>query len=376
MKRLVLCLAIVIAFATPGLANHHYVDWTGIADHTYLIDGILWASSGDTVFVRPGTYTGQFNRGLSFGGKNFTLISTDGPEATTIDCEGVDRALTFNGGETSAATLSGFTIANGSASSGGGIVVSGSAPTIENCRFVSCESTGYTWGGGAVACVSASAPTFRDVEFSECSGDYGGALLSSAGSVPTFENVRFLNNASIDRGGGAYIENPSGPVTFTNCVFFDNEVTDALGTGGALCLFGASPVITGTTFAMNSADSGGCITLMVSSSPTIENCILALSRDGGVLLPFGGTNTPVTTQSCVFGNADGDSLYGSHSDCSYDDPRFCGVLAGDLHLCANSPCAPAVNPWGIVVGAYDVGCANCNNPVERCSWGTIKSLFR
>ena len=44
-------------------------------------DGINAASDGDTVLVLPGTYIENIN----FLGKAITLMSSDGPEVTTID---------------------------------------------------------------------------------------------------------------------------------------------------------------------------------------------------------------------------------------------------------------------------------------------------
>ncbi len=376
MNRTALFIVLALAIAVPAFADHHYVDLSGMGDHTNIKEAVLWAGEGDTVFVMPGTYSGESNRNMSFGYKNFTLISTDGPDVTIIDCEGADEAFTINGGQTSDAILSGFTIRNGTGPVGGGLVMSGASPTIENCRFVECASTAYTWGGGGVACLSSSNPTFRDVEFSGCTGYYGGALLSNGGSMPTLENVRFMNNVAVERGGGAYLELPSAPFDITGCVFFGNEVTEGTGLGGGLCLYGASPDISGTTFAMNAAVTGGCIALLTTSSPNIENSILALSEVGDALHAFGSNPAPVTTQCCVFGNAGGDTLPGTHSDCSFDDPLFCDVFTADLHLCANSPCAPGVNPWSVIVGAYDVGCADCGSPVEERSWGAIKALYR
>ncbi len=375
MTRLLLVTALCLAVAAPAVADHRYVDWAGGGDFENIADAVDWASPGDTVFVRPGTYAGPNNRAISFGGRDIRLQSTDGPDVTIVDCEQGGAAFWFNAGTTPAAVLSGFTITNGLAEYGGGIFIWTSSPTIEHCRITNSTAFGYSYGGGGVFCGQASSPHFADVEFSGCSGDYGGAFMS-VGGVPSFDNVRFIGNTAGSRGGGAYMELPVGAPTIEDCVFFNNAVTAGDGTGGGLCLFGADPTITGTTFAWNSSSGGGCITCMVSSSPTLENCILSFSQDGDAIHPHGGTNIPVATQTCVFGNADGDSLFGTHSDCSFDDPLFCDVYAGDLSICLNSPCAPGgVNPGG-VVGAYDVGCADCTAPVEVRSWGAIKALFR
>jgi hypothetical protein len=379
MVRLIIAGVLCLALAVPASADRRYVDWTGGGDFENIADAVDWAAaSGDTILVRPGTYLGPANRNVSFGGKSFRLESTDGPDVTIIDCEQGSEAFWICNGETADAVVSGFTITNGVASYGGGICMANSAPRIEHCRITNCEATQFTYGGGGIACIGNATPVITDVEISGCHGCYGGGVMCVTGASPTFIDVRFLNNTADARGGGAYIENPSaGPVVFTDCVFYNNITTDYDGTGGGLALFAADPTITGTTFAWNSSSGGaGCITCMMNSSPTLENCILAFSQDGDALHPHGGTNIPSTTHCCVFGNADGDSLIGTHSVCSFDDPRFCDVYAGDLSICGNSPCAPGVNPWGIVVGAYDVGCADCTAPAEERSWGAIKAMFR
>ena len=53
-----------------------------------------------------------------------------------------------------------------------------------------------------------------------------------------------------------------------------------------------------------------------------------------------------------------------------------GFWDGDLTLCGNSPCLPANNPWGVLIGAHDWSCGICASPVERVSWGQIKALYR
>jgi hypothetical protein len=102
------------------------------------------AVPGDVVIVAVGTYTGDGNRDLDFGGKAITVRSSD-PEdpcmvaATVIDCENLagHRGFYFHSGEGTNSIVLGLTIKGGEIAGdpakGGGIYCSGASPTIENC---------------------------------------------------------------------------------------------------------------------------------------------------------------------------------------------------------------------------------------------------
>jgi hypothetical protein len=55
------------------------------------------------------------------------------------------------------------------------------------------------------------------------------------------------------------------------------------------------------------------------------------------------------------------------------DPLFCDAPGGDYRLHANSPCAPAGNECGVLIGALPVGCDA--TALESRSWGSIKALY-
>jgi len=143
-------------------------------------------SSGDTIIVRDGTYSG---RNLSFGGKDLILRSENGPESCIIDCGGANRGFTFWQGETSASILDGFTITNGSGVFGGGIYCVDSSPTIQNC-IVKNNSADY--GGGV--CLS----------------------NSSAGMT----NCTIVGNTANDGGGGIFFYNSNAVIK--HCTIADN----------------------------------------------------------------------------------------------------------------------------------------------------------
>ena len=77
---------------------------------------------------------------------------------------------------------------------------------------------------------------------------------------------------------------------------------------------------------------------------------------------------------CLFGNVGADVLFGIETNTLKLDPLFCNVLEDDHALCSNSPCAIPTRPCA-QIGAYDIGCGDCDSAVEGASWGVIKGIF-
>ena len=87
----------------------------GTPEHPFdaIQEGIDAALDGGTVLVLDGTYTGDGNKNLDFGGKDITVRSESGPDDCTVDCEADGRGFLFHSGETNDAALEGLTITNG-----------------------------------------------------------------------------------------------------------------------------------------------------------------------------------------------------------------------------------------------------------------------
>ncbi|MBD3366818.1 MAG: hypothetical protein GF405_01435 [Candidatus Eisenbacteria bacterium] len=293
------------------------------ADVATIQEALDIADEGDTVLVAPGVYTGPGNRALDPHGKPLLVRAEGGRVATVIDCERLDRAFSFVSGEGPNTIVQGFTITNGLATGGGGLVCEDSNPRFIDCIFRGNEATGY---GGAVAITN---------------------YLSSGG--PRFEGCAFVENVAGNFGGGIY--------------------TDA-----------ADPVFTGCTIAANAAPSGGGLCVYAEGSPSLENTVIAHSTEGAAVY-CGGSSDASLVCCDVYGNAGGDwtgcieGLLGVEGNFSVD-PEFC---LGDnpdapYALRDGSPCLAENSPCGELVGAFGQGCGE--NPVETTTWGAVKALFR
>ncbi len=460
------------------------------------------AASGDTILVASGIYSGPENRGLDFEDRDITLVSMEGPSATIIDCEGLDRALEFHLYARSTAVVDGFTIKNGSADFGGGIYCVFAAPEIRNCRIKDCTAAS---AGGAIrysetpggilenceihhnSSVRGGAISALDsgIDIRDCAVEYnvaehgGGLHVSSeetvtldgcamrwneasvqggsvyvntsgsfvargtrfarsaaeeGGSYPSFgagggvcaiggsvvmEDCEFIYNSTPARAGGLYVhadaweivschfegnaartegalwvypQTPESTGTVSGCVFLENDAT--YGTAAAeirqsdvtYCVFHRNWAgsncsglkeyychVRNCTFTLNASATGQAN--IGGERGTIEYCVIAFAQAGDAF-GFSSYYLPTVIGCVIYANAGGIGT--EFADVRWFDPKFCDVYGADVSLCWNSRCRPDApdNQYGVLLGALDAGCGNCNAPVEPMSWGAIKALYR
>ncbi len=332
--------------------------------------GIDAAADGDLIIVAPGVYAGPGNTNLLLNDKSVLLVSGAGPNATTIDCGGISRAILVESSLTDDALIEGFTIRNGSEYQGGAIRLQFASPTIRRCVF----SDNVAEGGGAIYGHSSS-PTIEECLFDHNSGN-GGALALVVDSSPEILGCLFLENSG-GAGGAVYNGARSSP-TLEACIFEGNSATS----GGAVYSQSSSdPQLINCTLHANGAIDATIRTRTYGGSPgavTLQNTIIAFGTQG-TAVHCDPTSAATLTCCDVYGNAAGDWVdciadqYGINGNIS-GDPLFCDAGAGDLTLNSASPCAPANSGSCELIGALNVGCGPV--AVEPTTWGAIKASYR
>lgn len=245
---------------------------------------IYLADDGDTVLVPKGTYA----ENLNFWGKAILVASHfifDGEESTIestiIDGSGSGSVVTFTSGEDSCSVLRGFTITNGYAEYGGGILCDASSPTI-------------------------------------------------------VENFVLENRCEEGRGGsGIYCRDGSSPKILTNLV------AGCDGPAAIGVLDGSAPQVVNNTVCYN---SWGGISSVNNCDPYVKNNIIALNGPYGVhqsnSTPHLSYNDVYGQTEEYAGIPDQTGLNGNISE----DPLFYDPWAEDYHLTVNSPCVDAGDP--------------------------------
>jgi hypothetical protein len=325
--RLVIWLLIlVVALALGAVAGGAQGTARAVPEiYPTIQDAIDHSAVGDTVLLSPGTYRGVGNRDIELRGRDLVIISREGPEVTTIDCEFLGRGILLQHSESRATRIEGITIRNGFAS--------GVYPD--------------TPMGGGINCLVAS-PTIVGCRISDCWADYGGGVYLGFGAVLLDRCVISGNSANLY---GAGIAAEFGNPEITNCLITGNWGLN----GGGVAFPGAGPSrrLTGCTITGNLASYGGG----VQSYWTVEldRCIV---WDNSAFLEWDELDVGLAEIRC----SDVDST-GVHPDgvvydpdCLFTNPMFCNPSASDWTLHADSPCLPEHSPCGELIGALGVGC--------------------
>lgn len=266
-----------------------------------LAESFVVATSGDTILLADGVYSGPENRDLSFDGRDMTVRSQHGPTACIVDCGQVGRAFSFADHESAAARLDGVTIRNASlpvnATLGGaGILISSASPTIANCVFENCAvGNPVSQRGGAIGSFGGpSTATIEDCRFVGCPGD-GAVVWINAwapGSLTRIVRSTFEANGNSSLAS-AVLSIEDCNVSVVRCRFLGNQgaVSSAIEcdetSGGVL--------VEGSLFAVNQGappvhvradDFGALFACRVVDCTFADNSHAALELDGYVNVLF------------------------------------------------------------------------------------------
>ena len=278
------------------------------ADQPTISAALAAAVDGDTIEVAPGTY----HEHLDFTGKDVSLVSSGGPDATTIDADSTGIAGRIGPG----GRIEGFTIREGKSDFGtGGIVVVGDGPVIRGNHF-----TGNQSDPGSSAAIHS-----RDNDL-------------------VIDRNRFTANTCGGVGGGnagAIYVGGQATVTVTNNVFVDNSC------GAALNM---SLGITGLMAATNNTVVGSYIGLRVNTTYAEEPHVIRNNILVGNTIGLEMSTDPMPVDHNVFWDNGTDwkespSQIGSDGNVRID-PLFIDQEGRDLRLQGTSPAVDTGNADG------------------------------
>ncbi len=207
MKKTVLLILIVLV-STTSLA----ADLSVPGQYATIQSAINAANYGDRVIVAQDTYYENIN----FNGKNITLTSTDPNDwsvisETIIDGGQSGSVVTFAGTEDANCILTGFTITNGQASDGGGILGNQTNAVINHCRIID-NRAGFQGGGlydfdGRIS----------NCKIASNQADFGGGLYGCDGTII---NCTIIDNTALSYEG-AGLSSCSGNIS--NCIIWGSQ---------------------------------------------------------------------------------------------------------------------------------------------------------
>jgi len=372
MRAPLLTLLLLLPFASP--AAEHHVQPNGLGDFPDIQTALDAAASGDTVVLHDGVFQGPGNRDLRPGDKTITVRSLS---ESAVDCIlGFDGYPGFWQEDTRALILEHLTLRGGARADGGAVHVWHGTVNATGCHFLNNSGS----EAGAIWAVNGSANRFTDCLFSGNAGG-DGALLFNV-DLAIFEGCKFIDNGA---GSSDYvIDTLGGHLRLEDCVFRDNRsqwgtvkchaatcwidaclFADNITSGtGAVYLWSEGGTIQHSTFVGNAGDDSAHLFAADVEAPydhlLIDNCVFA-HGDAREEVVVGEADDNVTIRNCnIYTAGHGWQVFIADQldqDGNIDlPPVFCDLANADFSVADVSPCLPANNPGGQLIGRYGEGC--------------------
>ena len=249
--------------STNGLSLWPYTNWVTAA--TNIQDAVDVAVAGDKVLVTNGTYSSAAQITVT---KAITIEGVNGRDVTIVDGQNAHRCFDL---DSTACTLSGFTIQNGDADddNGGGVYCSGTVPIINSCTLTGnrARSGGGSYGGTLSNCILFDNSAIWNG--ADTVGDGGGSYEG------TLSNCAIISNSAYSGGGGIY------EGTLNNCTLSGNSANYGGGSHDG--------TLNNCTLSGNSANYGGG-----SFHSQLRHCTLT-----GNSANYGGGINDGTLYNCI-----------------------------------------------------------------------------
>jgi len=352
------CICLVLAVTCQGRIIT--VDDDSPADFNTIQAAIDDSNDGDTVIVKPGTYTGDGNRNIEFRRKAITVRSTDPNDpdivaATVVDANGVwdgfHTGILFRGGEGPNSVVDGLTIINGYGpklpyqmgplSQGGGICCHAGSPTIMRCIMRRNAAS----MGGAIYCHKGTSPTISDCIITDNRAPKGkGAGIACLYASPKISNCTIADNWAYYTGGGIY--SYGSTLILTDCTFSGNSSSAASGVSdaGAIAISSSTATLTECTFDGNRASEWAGAMFNDGSTVMSHRCTFTgnwAGKVGGMM--YNSTSTVIMTNCILWDGA--DEIFNSDDSTitiSYSDIQGGWPGAGNIDV---DPCFADPGYW-------------------------------
>jgi predicted outer membrane repeat protein len=312
---------------------------SSLDQYSNLKDAVKYSKPGDTIFLKPGNYSGENNTNITINhdlniiglspvpervnNTNDTslddLINSTNDTGIIIDGKGENSFFNILGSCT--VTLGNLTLIN-ARSSGDGAAICNSGKLLIDTSFIknnvvkSDRFADKDAMGGAIYNSGDLSLDYVTCEGNNATGYSRGGAIFNTGTM-NINNSAFCNNSAGSGGGAIYSISTLGSMYF-NCFFAYNKAGSESGeSGGAIYNEGDGLSVVLSTFVNNTGDNGGAIDIF-NSVLSLEYSDFVFNNawgDGGAVRIRNGKQQSV--QDCNFVNntgSNGAGLYYSDGE--------------------------------------------------------------